>query len=87
MKLSSKTVELKSALANGAIPYSADVDFFFFEIEVVDFSLGRFLTLVWSTDRSMVGWVLKASESVFGYVGYRWDENAKWKIVSAFPLC
>ena len=42
MKLSSKTGELKSALANGAIPYSADVDFFFFEIEVVDFSLGRF---------------------------------------------
>ena len=42
MKLSSKTEELKSALANGAIPYSADVDFFFFEIEVIDFSLGRF---------------------------------------------
>ena len=40
MKLSSKTEELKSALANGAIPYSADVDFFFFEIEVIDFSLG-----------------------------------------------
>ena len=42
MKLSSKTGELKSALANGAIPYSADVDFFFFEIEVIDFSLVRF---------------------------------------------
>ena len=40
MKLFSKTEELKSALANGAIPYSADVDFFFFEIEVIDFSLG-----------------------------------------------
>ena len=40
MKLSSKSEELKSALANGAIPYSADVDFFFFEIEVIDFSLG-----------------------------------------------
>ena len=82
MKLSSKTGELKSALANGAIPYSADVDFFFFEIEVVDFSLGRFWTPLWT-----VGGILKASESAFGYVGCRWNENAKCKILLAFLWC
>ena len=40
LKLSSKSDELKSALANGAIPYSADIDFFFFEIEVLEFEPG-----------------------------------------------
>ena len=54
MKLTSKSEELKSALANGVVPYSADVDFFFFEIEVVDFSIGsgfpfspHFYTIEW----------------------------------------
>ena len=37
---SSKCNELKSILANGAIPYSADMEFFAFELEILDMKTG-----------------------------------------------